>query len=228
MKFGVFFTVRWHEEWTQERSLLDVLERAELADQAGFDEIWLGEHHFSRHGILSGLFSFTGHVAARTKKSANRPRRGGAALPQSDTGGRGACHDRHPERRPTRRRRGQRLPAAGVRGPGRQRRGEPGPVPGGGGRHRQGVDGGQADLSTAGSPASRTLPCCPSRSRNRTRPSTSRSAPAPPPSTTRLVSRSRSSSAGRPPRWASRRRSSPSGGKRWRSTATPTLTSTRP
>ena len=69
MKFGVFFTVRWHEEWTQERSLLEVLERAELADQAGFDEIWLGEHHFSRHGILSGLFSFTGHVAARTKRT---------------------------------------------------------------------------------------------------------------------------------------------------------------
>ena len=69
MKFGVFFTVRWHEEWTQEQSLLEVLERAELADQAGFDEIWLGEHHFSRHGILSGLFSFTGHVAARTKNA---------------------------------------------------------------------------------------------------------------------------------------------------------------
>ena len=69
MKFGVFFTVRWHEEWTQEQSLLEVLERAELADQTGFDEIWLGEHHFSRHGILSGLFSFTGHVAARTKNA---------------------------------------------------------------------------------------------------------------------------------------------------------------
>ena len=69
MRFGVFFTVRWHEEWTQEQSLLEVLERAELADQAGFDEIWLGEHHFSRHGILSGLFSFTGHVAARTNNA---------------------------------------------------------------------------------------------------------------------------------------------------------------
>lgn len=69
MKFGVFFTVRWHEDWTQENSLLEVLERIELADQAGFDEIWLGEHHFSRHGILSGLFSFTGNVASRTKNS---------------------------------------------------------------------------------------------------------------------------------------------------------------
>lgn len=69
MKFGVFFTVRWHEDWTQEQSLLEVLERAELADQAGLDEVWLGEHHFSRHGILSGLFSFTGHVAARTKNA---------------------------------------------------------------------------------------------------------------------------------------------------------------
>ena len=28
--------------------------------------MWLGEHRFSRHGLLSGIFSFLGQVAART------------------------------------------------------------------------------------------------------------------------------------------------------------------
>jgi alkanesulfonate monooxygenase SsuD/methylene tetrahydromethanopterin reductase-like flavin-dependent oxidoreductase (luciferase family) len=29
--------------------------------------VWLGEHRFSRHGLLSGIFSFLGQVAARTR-----------------------------------------------------------------------------------------------------------------------------------------------------------------
>ena len=68
MRFGIFLTVRWHQEWTQEQSLLEALERIELADQVGLD-VWLGEHHFSRHGLLSGLFSFAGAAIARTKRA---------------------------------------------------------------------------------------------------------------------------------------------------------------
>ncbi|HEY7492267.1 MAG TPA: LLM class flavin-dependent oxidoreductase, partial [Candidatus Tectomicrobia bacterium] len=67
MKFGIFYIVQWHESRTQEQALREALEQIELADQLGIDEVWLGEHHFSRHGLLSGLFSFAGHVAARTK-----------------------------------------------------------------------------------------------------------------------------------------------------------------
>ena len=68
MKFGIFYIVQWHESRTQEQALREALEQIELADQLGIDEVWLGEHHFSRHGLLSGLFSFAGHVAARTKR----------------------------------------------------------------------------------------------------------------------------------------------------------------
>ena len=67
MKFGLFHIVPWHESRTQEQSLRDALEQIELADQVGIDEVWLGEHRFSRHGLLSGIFSFLGAVAARTK-----------------------------------------------------------------------------------------------------------------------------------------------------------------
>lgn len=67
MKFGLFTIVPWHESLTQEQALLEALEQIELADQLGFDEIWLGEHRFSRHGLLSGIWSFLGQAAARTK-----------------------------------------------------------------------------------------------------------------------------------------------------------------
>jgi alkanesulfonate monooxygenase SsuD/methylene tetrahydromethanopterin reductase-like flavin-dependent oxidoreductase (luciferase family) len=68
MQFGIFYIVQWHESRTQAQALREALEQIELADQLGLDEVWLGEHHFSRHGLLSGLFSFAGHVAARTKR----------------------------------------------------------------------------------------------------------------------------------------------------------------
>ena len=44
----------------------EALEQIELADRLGLDEVWLGEHRFSRHGLLSGIFSFLGQVVART------------------------------------------------------------------------------------------------------------------------------------------------------------------
>ncbi|MCI0780561.1 MAG: LLM class flavin-dependent oxidoreductase [Chloroflexi bacterium] len=67
MKFGLFYIVPWHEDTTQERALNEALEQIELADQLGIDEVWLGEHRFSRHGLLSGIWSFLGAVAGRTK-----------------------------------------------------------------------------------------------------------------------------------------------------------------
>ena len=67
MKFGAFTIVPWHESVSQEQALSEAMEVIEAADQLGLDEVWLGEHHFSRHGLLSGFFSFAGQVAARTK-----------------------------------------------------------------------------------------------------------------------------------------------------------------
>jgi alkanesulfonate monooxygenase SsuD/methylene tetrahydromethanopterin reductase-like flavin-dependent oxidoreductase (luciferase family) len=67
MKFGIFTIVPWHESKGQQQSLDESLEQIELADKLGIDEVWLGEHRFSRHGLLSGIWSFAGMVAGRTK-----------------------------------------------------------------------------------------------------------------------------------------------------------------
>ena len=64
MKFGLFCIAPWHESLSADQVLLDTMEQIEAADQLGLDEVWLGEHRFSRHGLLSGFFSFAGHVAA--------------------------------------------------------------------------------------------------------------------------------------------------------------------
>ena len=69
MRFGMFDVIRWHESMSGEETLANTLEQVEYADRLGIQDIWLGEHHFSRHGILSGIFSFMGAVAARTKQA---------------------------------------------------------------------------------------------------------------------------------------------------------------
>ena len=67
MKFGLFTIGAWHENRTQAQALNEALEQTVMADQMGMDEVWLGEHRFSRHGLLSGIFPFMGAVAAKTK-----------------------------------------------------------------------------------------------------------------------------------------------------------------
>ena len=69
MKFGQFEIVRWHQDTTPRQSIEAVMEKIELGDQLGIDEIWIGEHHFSRHGLVSGVFSLLGNVASRTKNA---------------------------------------------------------------------------------------------------------------------------------------------------------------
>ena len=69
MKFGQFELVRWHQDVTPADSIRRSMEKIELGDQLGMDEIWIAEHHFSRHGLISGIFSLLGNVAARTKNA---------------------------------------------------------------------------------------------------------------------------------------------------------------
>ncbi|HEY7062052.1 MAG TPA: LLM class flavin-dependent oxidoreductase [Chloroflexota bacterium] len=48
--------------------LLDVLEECVLADELGFDSVWVPEHHFGLFGCLPSPSVFLSHVAARTKR----------------------------------------------------------------------------------------------------------------------------------------------------------------
>ena len=68
MKFGIFTIVPYHQDFTPPQALSDALEQVRFADQAGLDEAWLGEHRFSRHGLLSGIWSFLGAVAGSTQQ----------------------------------------------------------------------------------------------------------------------------------------------------------------
>ena len=53
MKIGIFNLAPWHESRSQEQALREAMEEIELVDQLGIDEVWLGEHRFSRHVLLS-------------------------------------------------------------------------------------------------------------------------------------------------------------------------------
>ncbi len=52
--FGFFTIIPFHGSDTEPRLFHETLERIELVDQLGFDAVWTGEHHFSRHGLVSG------------------------------------------------------------------------------------------------------------------------------------------------------------------------------
>jgi len=66
MQVGLFHTVQWPEGTNQRERYQQAIEQALLAEEAGFDSVWLTEHHFSRHGIVSDSISVLCHLAART------------------------------------------------------------------------------------------------------------------------------------------------------------------
>src|SRR5438067_9496 len=46
----------------------EALACAEAAEAAGFDTVWVTEHHFTADGYLSALFPMLGAMAARTSR----------------------------------------------------------------------------------------------------------------------------------------------------------------
>jgi alkanesulfonate monooxygenase SsuD/methylene tetrahydromethanopterin reductase-like flavin-dependent oxidoreductase (luciferase family) len=68
MKFGIFDFGLWHESQTSEDIYRAAVDHAQLADVFGFECIWLGEHHFSRHGIYGNVLTLGAFIAARTDR----------------------------------------------------------------------------------------------------------------------------------------------------------------
>jgi alkanesulfonate monooxygenase SsuD/methylene tetrahydromethanopterin reductase-like flavin-dependent oxidoreductase (luciferase family) len=66
VQIGLFHSIQWPEGSDQRDRYEQALTQACHADQLGFDSIWLTEHHFSRHGIVSDSLTVLGHLAART------------------------------------------------------------------------------------------------------------------------------------------------------------------
>ncbi len=66
MQIGLFHSIQWPEGSNQRDRYEQALTQAIRADEAGFDSVWLTEHHFSRHGIVSDSLMVLAHLAART------------------------------------------------------------------------------------------------------------------------------------------------------------------
>ncbi len=70
MKFGLFILPSWPEEspGEQGRVLGEAVEQIQLAEDLGFDSVWLAEHHFYRYGIVPNSVTMGLYVAAKTKR----------------------------------------------------------------------------------------------------------------------------------------------------------------
>jgi alkanesulfonate monooxygenase SsuD/methylene tetrahydromethanopterin reductase-like flavin-dependent oxidoreductase (luciferase family) len=68
MKFGIMNLFPLNDEQDMSKVIGETLEEAVLADELGFDSIWLAEHHFSGYGILGSPLMFGMAVANRTKR----------------------------------------------------------------------------------------------------------------------------------------------------------------
>ena len=67
MKFGIMNLFPGMEKVSDHQILHNTLEEIQLADELGFDSVWLAEHHFSRYGILGSPLTFGMAIADRTK-----------------------------------------------------------------------------------------------------------------------------------------------------------------
>lgn len=68
MKFGTMNLFPLGEGASDRKVMEEVMEDAVLADELGFDSIWLAEHHFSPYGILGNPLVFAAAIAQRTKR----------------------------------------------------------------------------------------------------------------------------------------------------------------
>ena len=66
MQIGLFHSIQWPEGSDQADRYTQALTQACHADALGFDSVWLTEHHFSRHGIVSDSLMVLAHLAAHT------------------------------------------------------------------------------------------------------------------------------------------------------------------
>ena len=67
MQFGIFQSAQWPQGTAQQVRLRDAIEQSVLADALGFDSVFITEHHFSRHGIISDNLAMLSYIAAQTK-----------------------------------------------------------------------------------------------------------------------------------------------------------------
>jgi alkanesulfonate monooxygenase SsuD/methylene tetrahydromethanopterin reductase-like flavin-dependent oxidoreductase (luciferase family) len=68
MQFGVFSLMQWPEDRGQDDVFRNETAQLTLAEEQGYDAVWLAEHHFSRYGIAPSIHLTAAHLAARTSR----------------------------------------------------------------------------------------------------------------------------------------------------------------
>ncbi len=68
MRFGIFQSAQWPEGTDQQVRLHDAVAQSVLADELGYESVFMTEHHFSRHGIVPDNLSMLAYIAAQTKQ----------------------------------------------------------------------------------------------------------------------------------------------------------------
>ena len=68
VRFGIFILGDKPPQLTHQEVLANVLEEARWAEEFGFDEVWLAEHHFSPYGTLANLPQIAAAIAAQTER----------------------------------------------------------------------------------------------------------------------------------------------------------------
>jgi alkanesulfonate monooxygenase SsuD/methylene tetrahydromethanopterin reductase-like flavin-dependent oxidoreductase (luciferase family) len=70
LEVGLFFTFRNPPAWRRPPAELyaNCLDQIRLADEAGFDGVWLGEHHFTDDGFAPSLMTLAAAVATVTTR----------------------------------------------------------------------------------------------------------------------------------------------------------------
>jgi alkanesulfonate monooxygenase SsuD/methylene tetrahydromethanopterin reductase-like flavin-dependent oxidoreductase (luciferase family) len=66
MKFGLFHSIQLPDPTQQKQYYQEALQQVLWAEQLGYDSVWLTEHHFSQHGIVSASLSVLAYLAALT------------------------------------------------------------------------------------------------------------------------------------------------------------------
>jgi alkanesulfonate monooxygenase SsuD/methylene tetrahydromethanopterin reductase-like flavin-dependent oxidoreductase (luciferase family) len=67
MEFGLFFINEKPPGVSDDEVIANALEQCALADELGYDSVWLGEHHFSPYGTMPDTLLFGAAVAQITK-----------------------------------------------------------------------------------------------------------------------------------------------------------------
>jgi alkanesulfonate monooxygenase SsuD/methylene tetrahydromethanopterin reductase-like flavin-dependent oxidoreductase (luciferase family) len=68
MRFGLFYLISVPEDGDGAQVYRQETGQMELAEQLGYDGIWIGEHHFSPYGTVGSAIALSAYVAGRTSR----------------------------------------------------------------------------------------------------------------------------------------------------------------